>query len=128
MLVKIRPLLELTTPLKDIPEWWLRIVEPKIERVDLCWLWQGAHGTNGEPIINIKMHKGYKTVQLKKLVAQMFYELKPYYDIFHRCGNLSCLNPSHLEVSVCHYSQEDREQKIAAFQRNLRDYVNRKSK
>lgn len=128
MLVKLRPLITMQTPLAEVPRWWLQYVEPKIMRHELCWLWQGGHGSNGEPVCNVKYDGKYKLVQLKKVVAAMFYELKEWYDIYHRCGNLSCLNPSHLGISVTHYSHEDRAGDIAAFQRNLKDYVNRKLK
>jgi hypothetical protein len=43
-LVKKRTLLQLRTPLGEVPKEWLDIIEPKIARPDdtTCWLWIGS--------------------------------------------------------------------------------------
>jgi hypothetical protein len=44
LITRKRNLLTLATALRDIPEAWLKYIEPKITRdEDDHWLWQGAH-------------------------------------------------------------------------------------
>ena len=128
MIVKTRPLLTLETKLQDVPRWWLQYVEPRIKRVGLCWLWEGAHNSDGEPVIALKnLESGkYNTRMLKRIVAALFYELKQHYEIIHECGNLSCLNPGHLHVTALHWRQEDREKMVNDKAKNIRDYETRK--
>lgn len=124
MIEKLRPLFGMDSKLQDIPTYWLREIEPKIIRKGMCWIWQGAHDKNGEPVmalLNPKTNK-YNTRLVKRVVAALFWELKKFYDVVHLCGNLSCLNPAHFYVSRTHWSQEDREKMVKAKQKNIRDY------
>lgn len=129
MIEKIRPIFGLDTKLADVPRWWLQFVEPRIKRVGQCWMWQGAHDTNGEPVIALLNPDSGKrnTRLLKRIVAAMFYELKKHYDVIHKCGNLSCLNPGHLHVSAAHWTQESRKTMVNTARRNINDYERRKA-
>lgn len=107
MIPRRRPLLTLATPLKDIPKAWLDYIEPKIERVGECWLWRGAHDSEGEPVLNffnaVTRHRN--TRRVKRMVAEMFWVLLRRHDVIRQCGVLSCLNPSHLVPSITHWTQ-----------------------
>lgn len=105
---KIRPLLTLKTPLGDIPAEWLRWIEPKIVRSeDGCWRWQGAFDSEGEPLMFTRNPANGKraTQRVKRVVAKLFFAIKPYHDVLHKCDNLDCVNPSHLEATSSHWKQ-----------------------
>ena len=130
MITKKRPLIDLTTKLADIPRIWLQMVEPRLTRSGTCWLWDGATFADGEPLLNYtNVETGKRnTRRVKRIIADIFWEMKDHYDIVHACGNTNCLNPAHFYISVLHHSQEDRDRIIAEKSRNIRDYVNRNSK
>lgn len=129
MIEKIRPIFGTDSKLGEIPRFWLQYVEPRIRRDGMCWLWDGAHDSAGEPVISLVNGETGKrnTRMLKRIVAAMFYVLKKHYDVFHECGNLSCLNPGHLKVSASHWTQESRETMVKTKRRSIRDYENRKA-
>lgn len=108
MITKKRPLLTLSTPLEDIPRRWLELVEAKIERRkgSSCWLWTGAVDTEGEPVLNyLNLATGKRnTRRVKRLMAEVFWEMKPHYDVLHQCGDLTCLNPNHWTISTAHWT------------------------
>ncbi len=89
-----RPLIETTTRLCDIPEAWLKIIEPKIMRGPYlpCWVWTGAMNDDGDALILIpgKQIKGHR------FVAMMFWELPQTFYVGHTCMRPNCLYPGHL--------------------------------
>lgn len=108
MIARKRNLLTLNTPLKDIPEAWLKYIEPKIVRdADDHWLWQGQHLKDGEPGLSFfNVVTGHRnTRRVKRMIAEMFWTLLRRHDVVHQCGILSCLNPSHLAPQVSHWTQ-----------------------
>lgn len=128
MIEKNRPLFTEDSKLSAIPRWWLKYVEPRIKRTGTCWHWQGAVDTNGEPVMKLLNPESgkYGTQLLKRVVAGLFYKIKKHYDVFHECGELTCLNPSHLYVSASHWSQEDREDMVNKKRKNIADYLAKK--
>lgn len=106
MILKIRPLITLQTTLENIPRRWLELVEPKIKRVGECWLWQGACDSDGEPVVNYLNLETMKrnTRRVKRIVGELFWELKRHHDLLHTCGDLTCVNPSHLAPSTEHWT------------------------
>jgi len=97
---KKRPLLNLATPLRDIPREWLQYIEPHIKREGTCWYWQGSHFPDGYAqmlVVNPKTGKknGRRVV---RIVAEMFYENLKDHRISLSCGRRSCLNPAHVVV------------------------------
>jgi hypothetical protein len=109
MIDRKRPLLTMATALGDVPEFWRQVIEPRIMRPadTSCWVWTGAHDSDGEPVVNFTNPetKLRNTRRLKRSVADMFWEIKRHYDIVHKCGNLSCLNPAHIGVTAQHWTQ-----------------------
>lgn len=103
------PMLTMATPLGDIPHAWLAQIEPRIARSKehQCWIWTGSHDTDGEPVINFTnaLTGARNTRRAKRMVADMFYGAKRTNDVIHKCGNLSCLNPSHIKVVLSHWTQ-----------------------
>lgn len=109
---KRRPLLTLQTPLGKIPKEWLEI-EPKIARFPektTCWVWVGALDNDGHPVVSVRNPKTGKrnTMRVARIVANIFWFLKPHAEVVHVCGATNCLNPGHFYLSVKHWHQEDR--------------------
>ncbi len=124
--IKTRNLLNLQTPLSDIPRTWLTLIEPRIERDGLCWLWNGALDATGRPIVAVRLPSGKRsTARVTRIVAGMFYELKKHHEVVQKCGALNCLNPAHIYVSDLHYKQEDRGAMIKEHKRNAVWYKQR---
>lgn len=122
-----RPLIIMETKLKDIPEAWLRYVEPRIKREGMCWLWQGATNDRGEPVIayyNLKSHRR-NTRLVKWIIAELFWVMKRGMEVIHHCGTTICLNPSHFYISSKHHTQEDREKMQKRKRILLDDYIRR---
>lgn len=96
---KLRPLLDLRTPLRLIPKEWLDLIEPRIIRPDdsSCWLWTGAVDGEGEPIISTKnLVTGRRsTMRVKRIIARMFWTGTDEEPIYHACGTRNCLHPAH---------------------------------
>jgi hypothetical protein len=107
MIEKKRPLLTMMTPFGDVPEYWLRRIEPQIVRSKehTCWIWQGAHDKEGEPVINFtnEITGARNTRRAKRAIADIFFVVKRMWDVLHGCGNLSCLNPAHFKVEKNHW-------------------------
>ncbi len=107
-----RPLLTLATPLKAIPEFWLKHVEHRIirPRASRCWFWEGMLDGNGEPIVKLvsPLDSKRRVHQLKRIVAAMFWDLLKHYEILHACGNTNCLNPKHFYVTAVNWQQHNR--------------------
>lgn len=101
----------MATPLKNVPRTWLREIEPYIarnERFKDCWIWQGAVDRKGHPIkffVDLRTKKR-RNVRVARVVMALFYNFDDHCDVKHICGNLTCLNPSHMHVSVKHWTQE----------------------
>ena len=102
MLKKVRPYFGIETKLKNIPNDWLTFIEPKIIRATTCWLWQGQCDVYGEPILahTHPVTKKRTTSRIKSMVMKMFWTGIESREITHKCGNLNCVNPHHLVVSI----------------------------
>ncbi len=91
-----RPLIEMSSRLQDIPELWLKIIEPKIMRGPYlpCWVWTGAMDDDGFSIINAPgLRKNYKG---HRFVAELFWEFPQTFYVAHTCQRPNCLYPAHL--------------------------------
>lgn len=112
MIISRRPLIDLKTPLGDIPREWLASIEHRIKRSkdSECWLWTGCVDQDGEPILSFKnLETGARnTRRVKRVIAEIFWEILPRHDVVHQCGNLDCLNPAHFYVSMANWNQEVR--------------------
>lgn len=101
---KIRPIMTLDTPLRDIPREWMLYVEPKILRAGYlpCWQWVGDFSQEGYPqaYTGARRQPGdIKKTLMRRLVASMFWEFGRYQYVVSTCGNRACLNPEHLVVT-----------------------------
>lgn len=117
MITKKRPLLDLKTPLKLIPKGWLDVIEPHIIRPSdtSCWIWTGAVDRDGEPIIyvvNAATTGKRSTRRVKRIIGDMYWNIRGTQDIIHECGTKNCLAPFHFYVSELHWTQENRAQLI----------------
>lgn len=108
MITRKLPLLTLETKLKDIPEGWLHWIEKHVRRQeDGCWIWIGAHDTDGEPVLNFYNPVTGKrnTRRVKRMIGEMFWTIHRGIDMVHQCKVLSCINPGHLRPEVSHWTQ-----------------------
>lgn len=116
MITKKRPLLDLKTPLRLIPKQWLDIIEPRILRPSdtSCWLWDGATDRDGEPIISVVNAGTGKrsTRRVKRIVAELYWDMRKDHDVIHECGTKNCLAPFHFYISPLHWTQENRAQLV----------------
>lgn len=98
----IKPLLDLRTPLRLIPRFWLEVVEPRIRRVGSCWLWEGALDFEGEPVVTIKnLESGTRTTRrIKRIIAEHYWDLQDEHNVVHSCNNRNCLAPAHFFVTL----------------------------
>lgn len=107
-----RTLITLRTPLQLIPKDWLDMIEPRIRRPEgtSCWLWDGAVDFEGEPIITAKnLVTGSRgTRRVKRIVADMFWDIDESVHVLHACKNNNCLFPDHFYVTRTHWKHEDR--------------------
>lgn len=107
----VRPLIGINSPLKVFPPFWLQNIEHKIQRgSSSCWYWVGMLDGCAEPALKIKDPETgkYKVQQLKRIVARMFWDLKPHWEVLHACGNQNCLNPRHFYITSVNYQQHNR--------------------
>jgi hypothetical protein len=101
-------MLQLRTPLGEVPKEWLDIIEPKIARPDdtTCWLWLGSCDERGEPRYSVQNRDGHWTTRTcKSLIAELFWVLPKIVSVFRSCTNTNCLNPNHFIVTDRHYTQ-----------------------
>lgn len=108
---KRRNIFDLTTPLGEVPREWLQLIEPHITRDGDHWRWNGPTDAHGEPIVYLTNPATGRrnTKRVKRIVAEMFWELKSFHDVLHECGVLECVNPSHLEPTPTHWKQRGRQ-------------------
>ena len=116
---QIRPFITRDTPLCKAPRAWLERVEPYIVRWKNpdthgdCWFWTGAVTGSGEPKISITLDRrvgNNRSAQLTKVfVATLFWTWGDdiYAEVIHTCGQITCLQPRHLEVSFQHPAHRD---------------------
>jgi hypothetical protein len=121
-ILNVRVLLHVRTYLRDIPRWWAEHVEAKIARIDesSCWFWVGALNHRGEPTVKLKVDGKYRPSELKRIVAKMFWDLKPHWEVHHACGNTNCLNPRHFYVTALAHNQHNRKDILYELRRNIR--------
>ena len=104
--------IHLDTPLGQVPNEWLRYIEPYIERTSVKkgdhWIWVGPmRGRNQEPWITwTHPVTGRRTGRVvKRLVVDIFYH-RPSDTAYkrvivgHACGISNCLNPMHLDPRI----------------------------
>lgn len=94
-LVLIRPVINMETRLRDIPDDWLKFVEPKIIRGSFlpCWVWTGRLDRNGYPVLR---HPLYGHLMAHRFVAGMFWQYPENWFVTRTCHRINCLNPGHL--------------------------------
>ena len=100
MSTKKRALINMHTQLENIPKEWLNHVEPNIMRGSFlpCWLWVGPICAKGYP----RAYYDYKSRNMRRMVAGIFYELPDDWYVDLACHNKQCLNPNHLRVRKFH--------------------------
>lgn len=97
---KKRPLLNLATPLRDIPREWLQNIEPYVVREGTCWYWRGAFFPDGYGSIMAMNPKTGKRNgrRVVRVVAEMFYEGLQGQSVTLSCRRRACVNPAHIVV------------------------------
>ena len=87
------------TRLGDVPEEWLRHIEPHVRRGPFrpCWMWTGA--VSGGKVMYPRTTIKGKTFNVRRMVAEMFLNPPPgHWRVKSTCGHAVCLNPAHLEI------------------------------
>lgn len=94
MIKKKRTLFNRNSKLVDVPQEWLRWIEPKIKigAFAPCWIWIGAMERNGYPIMNVDG----SVVMVARYVASMFWDFPKSAYVVHSCRARNCVNPNHL--------------------------------
>jgi len=98
---KIIPLFDEDTPLKNIPRWWLKYVEPKVLRGAFrpCWIWTGAVDVAGYPRRYVRRPDASTEARnLRREIVSLFWKLPDSYTVSAACHVATCVNPSHLIV------------------------------
>lgn len=93
-----RPLINMDTPLKEIPKDWLDHVEHRVMRGGFlpCWQDKYAVGANGYPQIKDPNTGIVTTVQ--RFVASIFWDFSPHLRVRMMCRNRSCVYPHHMYI------------------------------
>lgn len=127
LLKKVRPYFDIDSRLREVPLDWLRLIEHKIIRKGVCWLWQGMTDHYGEPIIKLTQGEtgGRTQRRCKVVVMRMFWEGLNGHEIIHSCGNNNCLNPKHLIVSIESWRNKMRKSVIREKSARINRYVNK---
>lgn len=123
----------LRTNLKDIPDSWRQFIEPRIERPSKnsmhfpCWLWQGAIGTSGEPVMmwrNPMKDFQRENVPVKIVIAELFWPgfKRNVHHVYHECGAKNCLHPAHFLVTNLHPSQITLDRFVAKKKISIKNY------
>ena len=111
---KKRTIITPDTPLKHIPEAFVREVLPKLVLhgpYEPCWPWVGETDRNGYPLArwtDPETGKRYK-VWMRTFVAKMFWEYPKGYYISTTCNVNSCLNPGHFRIGHDHPNRNRRD-------------------
>ena len=104
-----RPYFTMKTPLQDVPREWLINFEHRVARGKAfgeCWLWTGALTNKGHAALSGRDLSGKKYLRMAaRVVMAMFWDFEKHNDVVHSCGNITCLNPAHLQVRVDHHKQ-----------------------
>ena len=59
-----------------------------------CWRWKGATGARGRPFVCWKGHSPYLH---RALYAILYGKIPPNVILRHKCDDILCINPAHLE-------------------------------
>lgn len=121
-IANVRPILTLRTQYQNIPDWWCKHVEARIERIkgSRCWFWTGGLNHRGQPVTIVRMEGGRRRqVEVKRVVANMFWDLSKHWQVIQACGNMNCLNPRHFYVTALDWQQHDR----AGILKRIRRYI-----
>jgi hypothetical protein len=96
MITLKRPLIEMSSRLQDIPELWLKLVEPYIMRGPYlpCWIWTGGMDDEGFALVRHTALK--RTYKGHRFVAELFWDYPKNFYIGHTCQRPNCLYPGHL--------------------------------
>src|ERR1044071_5869985 len=75
----------------------------RIEAMTDCWLWEGAHYSNGYGVMMVTVHPEGETVRRLMSVHRLSYEafkgpIPEGMHIDHLCRVRNCYNPEHLEA------------------------------
>lgn len=99
---KRHAILDLETPLGEIPYDWLRYVEPSIMRAGYlpCWVWIARLNNNGQPYFHSPYTGKFQSVA--RFVAAMFWDYPDEWYVTPSCNVKNCLNPKHLVPSPRH--------------------------
>ncbi len=123
----VRPLIGLRSPLRVLPRTWLEMIEPKIRRPKdtPCWIWQGAINNDGEPVLMVRNPETglRKSTLAKRLIAALFWDMKPYWEVIHACKVQNCLNPRHFLVTAKHWSHQDRNKVVNKMAQRIRAWA-----
>jgi hypothetical protein len=100
-ITNIRPITTMQTRLCDIPEDFLKYVEPKLMRGSFlpCWVWTGTMDRNGYPMVR---HPVGGLIMAHRFVASLYWEFPEAYFVTRTCHRINCVNPSHLVVQAEH--------------------------
>lgn len=66
-----------------------------------CWLWLGKRDKkSGRPLLNMRTSGKHKSYKVYRLLYQIVYdcELVPQQTIDHKCENVACVRPEHMQV------------------------------
>ena len=121
---QLRPVVTLQTPLGDVPEEWLRLIEPKISRYNFlksedsvqCWIWTGTinenrHRSNSSyPVIWVwdGVENRDRRAKVQRFICQMFWDVAVFdkdWQVHQFCGTSNCVNPSHFKPVFSHQTQ-----------------------
>lgn len=95
----LMPLMTLDSKLGEIPEGWLRHVEPHIIRGPYlpCWVWIGPCDGMGRPQYRDKLKaRGFS---MRRHIAALFWIVPEGIHIQMNCGIQNCVNPHHMTIT-----------------------------
>lgn len=104
----IRPLITLSTPLRDVPTEWLKHIEPHVIRGAFLPCWVMSKPLNpGSGLVHIRVDGKYTTAL--RYIAKLFWEFPENYRVTTLCETVGCCNPAHLYIGKAGTAPEKRE-------------------
>jgi HNH endonuclease len=81
--------------------------ERHTRKTDTCWIWTGAHNTQGYGGFSWKKD-GYKMIRAHRASWIIYHGAIPNgMWVLHKCDNPSCVNPDHLFLGDCRVNTRD---------------------